>query len=95
MVPSSTETGDSTMNVQELRNKLKQSSFWSEDAYGHFKSPTGKSRIKIQKISIRVEHKLSDGRWFSKVNDYVKNLQFGTGSQGQEVLIVNNRKINL
>lgn len=83
------------MKVQELRNKLDQSNFWEQDAWGHYKSPTGKSRIKIQKISVRVEHKMDDGRWFSKVNDYLKNIQFGTGSEGQDVLIINNRKINL
>jgi len=83
------------MKVQELRKRLNESDFWTADSWGHYKTPGKEHRIKIQKISIRLERRLSDGRWIPKVSDYVKNLQFGTGSKGQDVLIIKGRKINL
>jgi len=54
---------------------------WCVDRWGNYKktSETGKDyRVKIQKVSMRLEAKVAGG-WINLVSDYFKNIEVANG----------------
>lgn len=75
------------MNQHEIANILKAQG-WAEDRFGNLKSKTGRSRVKFQVNSLRVERKITYKpsefytrlpEWINIVSDDYKNVTLVDG----------------
>jgi hypothetical protein len=71
---------------------------WEEDRFGHFKSPSGGLRVKMQKTSVRLERKVSypatdfcaaRSEWFKVTGAFIRDvvvLEDGRVAVGSKVI---------
>jgi len=60
---------------------------WKQDKYGHFKTPSGLARAKLQAMSVRIERKITlvheytgkQSFWSNIASDYYCNLRIQDG----------------